>query len=246
MSLNLDDKGPSEDGVWTPVADMMTALMVVFMILVLALSARIPGEIPADEALNLAHGYLQRGFIEMFGPIEEDIGAELDTLNLIVRFYDNETMFPVGSSEIRPNFIARLDGLIPSVVEYAVHDSIWPLLGEIRIEGHTSSEWNTTVSERDAYVLNMELSQGRTRSVLDYFLRHPAVSTHWMFEDIQQRLTANGLSSSHPVRRADGTEDEERSRRVEIRFQQKRDQSVIDLIRSWNTSDNRRGGAGRG
>src|SRR5690606_16352485 len=104
-------------------------------------------------------------------------------------------------------------------------------ISEIRIEGHTSSEWNEHVSEEEAYLLNMELSQGRTRAVLTYFLRHEAINRHSLREHIRSRLTANGLSSSHPILDSLGKEDTVRSRRVEIRFQQKRDREAIELIR---------------
>ena len=42
---------------------------------------------------------------------------------------------------------------------------------EIRIEGHTSSEWFDQSTGNEAYLNNMELSQNRARNVLDYILR---------------------------------------------------------------------------
>lgn len=152
-------------------------------------------------------------------------------MNLTVRFFDNAATFSIGSTSLQPAFHRRLDDLIPEVIAYATADTLWPLISEIRIEGHTSSEWNHDVSERDAYVLNMELSQGRTRSVLNYFLQHPVVRNHPRHTEIQRRLTANGLSSSHPILDSLGREDSARSRRVEIRFQEKRDQETIDYMR---------------
>ncbi|MCX4136777.1 OmpA family protein [Paraburkholderia sp. SEWSISQ10-3 4] len=68
---------------------------------------------------------------------------------------------------------------------------------EIRIEGHTSAAWTGTTDEKTAYFKNMELSQARTRSALEYLLSLPAVrgDERWLV----QHVTANGLSSSRPL-----------------------------------------------
>lgn len=41
-------------------------------------------------------------------------------------------------------------------------------IDEVRIEGHTNSAWNERSTSDEAYFKNMKLSQGRTRSVLEY------------------------------------------------------------------------------
>jgi outer membrane protein OmpA-like peptidoglycan-associated protein len=62
----------------------------------------------------------------------------------------------------------------------------------------------------------MELSQGRTRSTLRFVLRLPDIQKDigWL----RSNVTANGLSSSHLKMKADGTEDPDRSKRVEFRI----------------------------
>ena len=62
----------------------------------------------------------------------------------------------------------------------------------------------------------MELSQGRTRSALRFVLKLPEVQANigWL----RSNVTANGLSSSHLKMRPDGTEDPDRSKRVEFRI----------------------------
>ena len=101
---------------------------------------------------------------------------------------------------------------------------------EIRIEGHTSSEWITGVGPDEAYILNMELSQGRTRSVLEFVLQIPSIEQqdrNW----IKGVLTANGLSSSQLlfVEGSEGREDRVKSRRVEFRVQTNAEKR-IDII----------------
>jgi outer membrane protein OmpA-like peptidoglycan-associated protein len=99
---------------------------------------------------------------------------------------------------------------------------------EIRIEGHTSSEW-TNASPEQAYYLNMALSQARTREVLSFALSLPAVSSQrdW----VQTFLTANGLSSSRPIFDASGSENPERSRRVEFRIRTTVRTEIVRILR---------------
>lgn len=89
-------------------------------------------------------------------------------------------------------------------------------ISEIRIEGHTSSDWTGATSPDDAYLHNMELSQARTRSTLLYVLMRPQVrgDVDWL----RRLVTANGLSSSRPILDASGKEDAARSRRVEFKI----------------------------
>ncbi|MDA8001995.1 MAG: OmpA family protein [Alphaproteobacteria bacterium] len=130
-----------------------------------------------------------------------------------IRFRNPEVLFLVGSDEIRPNFQNILSNFLPRYME-----SIQPFLEdirEIRIEGHTSSEYGDESPDR-AYFLNMELSQSRTRAILRYALELPGVSSY--AEWARPLITANGLSSSKLIPLPGGQEDRIRSRRVEFRL----------------------------
>ena len=102
------------------------------------------------------------------------------------------------------------------------------MIEELRIEGHTSSIWNTDVSDHQAYLYNMQLSHARTFSVLEFTLGLRSVEEHYQW--IQPKLTANGLSSSRVIRGADGEEDRASSRRVEFRIRTKIEDDVLQLI----------------
>jgi outer membrane protein OmpA-like peptidoglycan-associated protein len=86
---------------------------------------------------------------------------------------------------------------------------------EIRIEGHTSKIWNAQTNDDDAYFKNMELSQSRTRSALQYVLLLPTVASQRSW--LTAKLTANGLSSSRLRLNSDGSENLQASQRVEFR-----------------------------
>jgi outer membrane protein OmpA-like peptidoglycan-associated protein len=90
--------------------------------------------------------------------------------------------------------------------------------------------WNALTTADAAYFKNMELSQSRTRTTLEYVLGLPAVAPwkSWLIA----RMTANGLSSSHPRLNSDGTENREASRRVEFRVRTNAEARIADILRA--------------
>ena len=86
---------------------------------------------------------------------------------------------------------------------------------EIRIEGHTSSEWNKNDDNLQAYFKNMSLSQARAKSVLEYCMLLNSMDDYRDF--LIEKATANGLSYSHRIIE-DGKENYNKSRRVEFKI----------------------------
>ena len=99
---------------------------------------------------------------------------------------------------------------------------------EIRVEGHTSSEWSEEVDEETAYFHNMKLSQDRTRSVLQYCLS--VIDDEQVGLWARRYITANGLSSSRLVYDAGGNENKEKSRRVEFRTKTAAEKKVVQIL----------------
>lgn len=151
---------------------------------------------------------------EEFGPDLARWNGDIDSGNLSLRFNNPDILFAPGQASLRPTFQTFLREFFPRYLDRLseFRDDI----DEVRIEGHTSTEWGGAVSPLDAYFRNMELSQERTREVLRFGLSQTAVAPelrNWA----QSRITANGLSSSRIRQREDGTEDRDASRRVEFR-----------------------------
>ena len=115
---------------------------------------------------------------------------------------------------MRGEFAAILADFFPRYLSILSSERYRDEIQEVRIEGHTSSAWSQAVNSDDAYLRNMELSQARTRSTLGYVmeLAQVAYAKDWL----RQHLTANGLSSSQLIVQQDGSEDADRSRRVEF------------------------------
>ena len=154
--------------------------------------------------------------------------AQLIKDDLLIRFTDPEVLFAEGSSDLKPEFRAILSDFFPRYVRILTSPKYRASISEVRIEGHTSSDWTGVTTPEDAYFRNMELSQARTRSALVFALGLPEVNGErgWL----RQYLTANGLSSSHPVFDASGVEDPARSRRVEFRVRTDAETRIAKIL----------------
>ena len=152
--------------------------------------------------------------------------AEFNPESLTLRFNDPNLLFAKGSAKLEPPFEKLLTQLIPDYLK-VLHD-FKDDIEEVRIEGHTSSEWENE-SGLAAYFKNMALSQERTRAVLEYGLTKtntPEPVVQWG----RQSITANGLSSSRPRSATDGTEDPAASRRVEFRVLMKAKEQLLQIV----------------
>ena len=134
-----------------------------------------------------------------------------------------------GRSELKPRFTEILDDFFPRYVRILGDSKYRNSIEEVRIEGHTSSHWMFgAANELDAYFKNMELSQARTRSTLQYLLTQTEIFGYERF--IKSLLTANGLSSSKIRLNPDKTENERASQRVEFRVRTNADARMAEIL----------------
>jgi outer membrane protein OmpA-like peptidoglycan-associated protein len=128
---------------------------------------------------------------------------------------------------LQPHFKEILDNFFPRYIAILGNQKYREDIEEIRIEGHTSSEGRVGMTQEEAYFYNMDLSQVRTCEVLQYVLR----SWHLQNKEwIKERLTANGLSSSKLVLYKNGTENKEKSRRVEFRVRTNAEKRIVKIL----------------
>lgn len=204
---------------WLSVSDLMAGLMMVFLFISVALM--LLSTIEREKIKEVAVAYQENQvaiYDALVSEFEKDLerwGAEIDKNTLSFNFHSPEVLFAMGDIALKDKYKDILEDFFPRYLEVlaAYKNSI----GEIRIEGHTSSVWNRFVTADEAYFKNMELSQGRTRAVLEYvYMLHKA---HYYFEKdwIKKHIAAVGLSSSRAIVDESGVENRERSRRVSFR-----------------------------
>lgn len=209
-----------EDSEWVSVSDLMAGLMVIFLFIAIVFIRDVTKE--EMEVRNVAVTW-QANESQILERLKKEFSEDLERWNaeildreLLFRFKSPEVLFEHGKDVIRPRFVAILEDFFPRYIKILepFHKG-GASIEEIRIEGHTSSDWSGVTPE-EAYFHNMELSQARTRAVLQHVLELPEVaeSRSW----VQPLLTANGLSSSDPIYYS-GTQKENptRSRRVDFR-----------------------------
>jgi outer membrane protein OmpA-like peptidoglycan-associated protein len=197
----------------------MTGLMVMFLLIAVTYMIRVEADADRVKEVAVAYNEIKDAlYDDLNSEFKGDLknwNAQLIKNDLSIRFTEPGVLFAEGSSDLKPEFRAILSDFFPRYVRILTSPKYRASISEVRIEGHTSSDWTGVTTPEDAYFRNMELSQARTRSALVFALSLPEVNGErdWL----RQNLTANGLSSSHPVFDASGAEDPARSRRVEFR-----------------------------
>lgn len=203
---------------WLTVSDLMAGLMMVFLFIAIVFMRNI--SIERDKIKDVAVAYQQNQvaiFDALNNEFETDLAiwqASIDKETLSFQFDSPEVLFNIGESTLKVEFQRILENFVPRYL--AVLGDYRSSIDEIRIEGHTSSEWGVETTLDDAYFLNMTLSQNRTRSVLNYayFLDNlESGEKEW----IKSSFAAVGLASSRLKLNNDGTENKEQSRRVSFR-----------------------------
>ncbi|MCS4056772.1 OmpA/MotB family protein [Salinibacter ruber] len=214
------------------IGDLMAALLLVFILLVGATLLMVKEDEERTVELISEYQALQDSlYNDLRSEFEGDLerwSAVIERETLAIRFQEPEVLFGKGEATVRPRFEQILDNFFPRYIRILRQPEYRSSIREIRIEGHTSSEWAPGSTEEEAYFNNMRLSQDRTRTVLRYVLgtldRREA--TDWT----QNLITANGLSSSELIYTESGKEDREASRRVEFRVRTNAESQLEEIL----------------
>jgi outer membrane protein OmpA-like peptidoglycan-associated protein len=221
------------------IGDLMACLLMIFVLLLSATLLQLQittGEtIDRDKQVqDIANAYqniredLYHALYEEFKNDLPKWGAEIHKETLTVRFKEPSIYFDTGKDTLKEDFKVVLREFFPRYVNLLYQDNYRGHIDEIRIEGHTSSEWTLDTKGKEPYFLNMALSQGRTRSVLEYCLGE--ISNTDMRGWARSKITANGLSSSKLIMVA-GNEDREASRRVEFRVRTDAEKRIGEILK---------------
>jgi chemotaxis protein MotB len=165
------------------------------------------------EAYFMSKDALDRALHAEFDKDLQRWKAEIE--NGSIRFLEPDILFDTSSAEIKEAYRGILDDFFPRYLRILQAPQFRDEIEEVRIEGHTSTEWRDARNKEERYLKNAELSQQRAFAVLDYCFALPAcrADDDWLITI----LRANGFSFANPIREEDGEIDSARSRRVEFR-----------------------------
>lgn len=227
----------SNQSYWIPLSDLMTGLMMVFMLIALTFMLQVEQTTTLvvteyeETKSNLVHA-LQSEFSENLKQWNAEILGDMS-----IRFKDPGVLFDTGSSKVKPAFKAILNDFIPRYISLVTSKKYANSIKEIRIEGHTSKRWSAVgTDDKTAYINNMRLSQERAQSMLEYILKLPKLAKHekWM----RSYLTSSGFSSSRPIYDKHNRIDAGRSQRVEFVIVTNSESHMDDIYKKLRRMNN--------
>ena len=213
---------------WINISDLMSGLMMIFLFISVAYMVEVEEQqekirhivkiyVSAQKVLNQAlHNELNIDLNKWNAKILEDN---------TIRFNSSETLFQVGSSSLSTKFKIILNNFFPRYIKLLNSQNFKENIYELKIEGHTSSMWNSHSTEDQKYLNNMTLSQNRAKSVLKYC--YLISKSHKSF--LRNTLRANGMAYSNLIM-LNGYEDKKKSQRVEFRILTKSEEKISEII----------------
>jgi len=204
---------------WLSVSDLMAGLMMIFLLIAIIYMVKVEIEKEKIKEVAIIYSELRK---ELYEDLQNEFSEDFEKWeaelfkNLTIRFKEPTILFDVGSYSLKDDFKFILDDFFPRYVSIIAAEKYRDSITDVRIEGHTSSFWRLGTSEENAYFLNMDLSQARTRTTLKHVLRNQGVKKELPW--LREHMRAIGLSSSKLIFNENGIEDILRSQRVEFRI----------------------------
>ena len=201
--------------------DLMASLLFIFILLLMGALLQVQEKAEQDEEIVKRYDQIKTQlYIDLQQEFKYDLAVWRATIDstLCIRFQEPSMLFDEGQSLLKPKFKNILDDFFPRYIAVLSRDEYRDNIEEIRIEGHTNSN--------GGYYSNMELSQDRTRAVLQYCF---SLMSDDLEEWLKGLVTANGLSSSHLILKMNGEEDKDLSRRVEFRVRTNAEKQLEDI-----------------
>jgi chemotaxis protein MotB len=202
----------SSENNWMNIADVMSALMMIFMFISIAFLYQLMN----DKEIYKVN--LNKALHEEF---DKDLTVWKATItdDNIIRF---SSPFELGKTDLPQEFKEILSSFFPRYVTLLRSKDFKDEITEIRVEGHTSTGWGDLVDKKKIFLKNMELSQARSSNVLAYCYNLNNTHINEYLSWLQDKLRANGISYSRLLYLDDSElEDKVLSRRVEFRVIQK-------------------------
>lgn len=225
--------------IWSSVSDLMSGLMIVFLFTSVIFMSKVIDENTnikrqQETIENIVTTYEESKeniYEDLYNEFEADMNnwhMEIDEDGTI-RFKEPEVFFSRGEAELKSQFKDILNSFFPRYID-VIYTNYKDKVTEIRIEGHTSSEWEEGGDTKTSYFKNMELSQDRTRNVLEYVMNMESLSEYedWLIDNI----TANGMSYSQRIYK-NNVEDKNASRRVEFRVITNSEETIDEIIDNY-------------
>lgn len=201
----------AEKPFWISYADLMTALMVLFLVVMavalLAVTKTVTQREREEEQLRLDIQTLLDRF-EAVARQERFKGITIDRTRHVVDF-GSRAQFPFAKSTLTAEQQKLLRAFVPAILDKANDDLGKRVLKEIVVDGFTD--------KKGSYLSNLDLSLQRSERVLCALFARPGVDEQAMTPEQLEMTRALFVVGGYSFNAQKETDDE--SRRVEMRLQ---------------------------
>ena len=214
----------SDNTVWLSNSDLMAGLMIIFLFIAVGFIREKAPEVYGEQDFIVQYlNNLEENKKKINERLDKEFSDEeklkwnMEIIydENIVRFNTPEIMFDQSSGQIKDMFKEIINEFFPRYINILI--DFKSLVKEVRIEGHTSSEWGK-LNKEDAFLKNLVLSQERTASVIKESMNSikniRKEKKEWAFN----KVVASGMSSRSLILNNLGEEDQLLSRRVEFKY----------------------------
>jgi len=220
------------------VSDMMSGLMMIFLFISVTYMLEATNEkqkaIGEKEKMQQIALQVEKTKVALYEELRKEFKddlpkwqAEIDENNT-VRFNEPRVLFDPGKATLKSGFQEILTDFFPRYVRIVKDPRFFSDIEEIRIEGHTSTDWEGVKDYQERYLNNARLSQERAFEVLRFCFTLQAIMTER--EWLPRVLRANGVSFGKFLLKTNGDEDSDRSRRVEFRILSKTEEKIYKIL----------------
>lgn len=174
---------------WISLSDVMTGLMVVFLLTVVMMEDTL---VRYENTKREIHDALEKKFAH-----EQQSDKVKISQDLVVRFQETETLFEQDQATLSPYYKKVLDDFIPKYLTVLQNERFKENIQEVRIEGHTGS----FSEQHPEYTDLVALSQNRARAILRYFVSSDAFKKlpKRDRDSLRFKLMANGFGNGRMV-----------------------------------------------
>ena len=142
---------------------------------------------------------------------------QIDPKNGSLRL-SSKILFDEGDFELKESSKEALKNAVYDYFKTILeNEEINKHIDKISIEGHTNS--------KGPFLYNLELSQKRAYSVMDFLLSLDFKNK----ENLKNLIIASGRSFLDPIYNSEGKEDSDASRRIEIKFSLKNEEAIKEI-----------------
>ena len=207
--LKRGGKDEPEKPFWISFSDLMTALMVLFLVAMsVALLAVTKTVTEAERARAEREKELEWLLEEVEKAAQQFPGVSVDRNRNVIDFGER-ALFDTGSHQLKANQAALLRQFVPKVLEIARSQLGQQWLKRIVVEGFTD--------QRGTYLFNLNLSLQRSQRVLCVLLNSPSSGEAEMSPEEQEQIRELFLVGGYSFNSAKPSLEE--SRRIEFRLE---------------------------